>query len=233
MTPKETLYVAGPMRGIPFFNFPAFDEAEEHLLSLGYEVVSPAQLDREAGFDESTWPVDPDYDWKDLSKISGGFTLHETIQRDLDALKQCTGIYMLDGWENSTGAKAELHLAKWLGLDVLYQTEPRKVDGQTVVNEEGGKQSFILADFDCIPPECLRLLAQCLGFGKQKYGKDNWKKIAHTDNLSHAMNHINEWRRGDRTEPHLVNTMARVTFALWQAVDSGEQIDTYVHPDMT
>lgn len=103
---------------------------------------------------------------------------------------------------------------------------------RTVINERGGKQSFIAADFSCIPPECLKLLAECLGFGRRKYGKDNWKKIDHEDNLSHAMNHINEYRRGNRDEPHLVNAYARITFALWQAVESGDQPDEYIHPEM-
>jgi hypothetical protein len=105
-------------------------------------------------------------------------------------------------------------------------------EGQRITNESGASQSFIEADFSSIPPEVLRLLAQCLGFGARKYGKFNWKGIPIEDNLSHAMNHINEWNRGDRTEPHLVNAMARITFALYQAVASGEQPDRYIHPDM-
>ena len=101
----------------------------------------------------------------------------------------------------------------------------------TVVNEQGGRQSHLDARFDCIPPVVLRLLAQCLGFGARKYGKDNWKKIPQWDHLNHAINHINEWNRGNRDELHLVNAMARLTFALWQAVDSKDQPDTYLHPD--
>lgn len=104
--------------------------------------------------------------------------------------------------------------------------------GKTVVNAQGGKQSFIEADFDCIPPVVLRLLAQCLGFGKRKYGFENWKKIPIEDNLSHAMNHINEWRAGDRSEPHLVNAIARLSFALWHAVNNKQQPERYIHPDM-
>jgi hypothetical protein len=103
----------------------------------------------------------------------------------------------------------------------------------TVVNEQGGKQSHLDARFDYIPPVVLRLLAQCLGFGARKYGKDNWKNIPQWDHLNHAMNHINEWNRGNRDEPHLVNAMARLTFALWQAVDCKDQPDTYTHPDDT
>lgn len=103
-------------------------------------------------------------------------------------------------------------------------------DGEKVVNQSGGSQSFVSARFDCIPPVVLRLLAQCLGFGARRYGDENWKKIPMEDHLNHAMNHINEWRAGDRSEPHLVNAMARITFALWQAVDSGQQEGKYIHP---
>lgn len=115
--------------------------------------------------------------------------------------------------------------------DIFPRSEAKIKEGETVVNSKGGKQSHIEARFDCIPPECLRLLAQCLGYGKNRYGRDNWKNIDFEDNLCHAMNHLNEWRRGDRTEPHLVNAIARLNFALWQAVDSGEQPETYIHPD--
>jgi hypothetical protein len=99
------------------------------------------------------------------------------------------------------------------------------------MNENGALQSHIEADFSCIPPECLNLLAECLGRGARVYGKFNWKGISMEDNLSHAMNHINKFRMNDRSEPHLVNAMARITFALWLAVDSGQQPINYIHPD--
>lgn len=318
------IYIAGPMRGYEKFNFPAFDEAEKELTDYGWDVVSPAALDRKAGFDPNTID-DPNYDWRDLKRI--GFSLTDAVRRDAEALGTCQAIYMLDGWRDSKGAIAEKAIAEWLGLKVLYENEPDgelkkplvpfankfaykiqvlggdddrlyavcllariglatdgsrtlnklgietspgmsygqtlqeierayykriiaeltapslKVDpstvrtgipivGQTVTNEQGGKQSFIDARFDCIPPIVLRLLAQCLGFGARKYGKENWKKIPFEDNIAHALNHLNEWNVGDRSEPHLVNAMARISFALWQAVDSGQQPDTYIHPEM-
>jgi hypothetical protein len=222
------IYVAGPMRGIKYFNFPAFDAAKEHLERSGDwdKIISPADLDREVGFDETAFP--DDYDWIDLKKAD--FNLVDAIDRDVAALKVCSAIYMLDGWEKSKGAKAEKALAEWMGCKVLYQT-PLK-DGCTITNEQGGKQSFIAARFDCVPPVVLRLLAQCLGFGARKYGKENWKQIPMEDNLAHAMNHINEWNLGDRSEPHLVNAMARLSFATFQAVESGQQENVYIHPEM-
>jgi hypothetical protein len=104
-------------------------------------------------------------------------------------------------------------------------------DGETITNEHGGKHSFTLARFDLIPAKALRLLAQCLGFGSAKYGVDNWRFIPPEEHLGHAANHINEWRAGDRSEPHLPNAIARMFFALTQAIEAGDQAERYQHPD--
>lgn len=42
-------YIAGPMRGYDRFNFPAFDAAKDRLIEMGWDVVSPADLDRAVG----------------------------------------------------------------------------------------------------------------------------------------------------------------------------------------
>ena len=42
---KPTIYIAGPMRGIEDFNFPAFDRQEELLKKQGWVVINPAELD--------------------------------------------------------------------------------------------------------------------------------------------------------------------------------------------
>jgi hypothetical protein len=45
--------------------------------------------------------------------------------RDLTVIiDKCTHIYMLDGWQDSVGANAELACAKWCGCEVIYQTLP-------------------------------------------------------------------------------------------------------------
>jgi hypothetical protein len=150
--------------------------------------------------------------------------------------------YTNKGWlydiESLTFVKGKQTMRLWAVENSLTLASPSPHDpmhfpqkSTTVVNEQGGKQSHLDARFDCIPPVVLRLLAQCLGFGARKYGDENWINIPQRDNLNHAMNHINEWNRGNRDEPHLVNAMARLTFALWQAVDSKDQPDTYLHPD--
>ena len=39
------IYIAGPMRGYPEFNFPAFYAAEERLRARGHAVFNPARRD--------------------------------------------------------------------------------------------------------------------------------------------------------------------------------------------
>lgn len=102
---ERTFYLAGPMSGVQLFNFPMFDLVRDHLLALGYNVISPADLDREVGFDPETGVV---------SKVF----LEEAMKRDLDAIMKADAIVMLPGWERSTGAKAELALARWRHIDL-------------------------------------------------------------------------------------------------------------------
>lgn len=113
---KPRIYIAGPMRGIPYFNFPAFDKAKAEL-EADWDVLSPADLDRDVGFDPETLPADTD--WHDLDSLD--FCIDHAIDRDVEAIKKCSAIYMLEGWENSRGARAEKAIAEWKGLPVMYQ----------------------------------------------------------------------------------------------------------------
>ena len=121
MIKKQTIYVAGPMRGYEEFNYPAFYEAERILESIGWDVVNPAkmdaeELDKKEGVDLLTF--DPHKSVVDQE------TLRHLLSRDLEAVaKKCTAIYMLDGWEESRGALAEWQLARALGIKIYY--EPR------------------------------------------------------------------------------------------------------------
>jgi hypothetical protein len=105
------------MRGYLHFNYPAFEQAAKQLRAQGHKVISPAELDLASGF--SPYALDPNRDWSDLSDLD--FCLDDAIHRDVEALKRCKAIYMLRGWEKSTGAKAERQLAIWMGCEVLYE----------------------------------------------------------------------------------------------------------------
>ena len=107
-----SVYIAGPMKGIPLFNFPAFDRARDLINTWENSVaVSPADIDRAHGFDPASLP--DDYDWNLIPASAG--TREEIIKRDIGAVLAADEIYLLPNWENSAGAKAELHLARWAG----------------------------------------------------------------------------------------------------------------------
>lgn len=109
----QSIYIAGPMRGYPEFNFPAFYAAEDDLVLQGITVFNPARHDIEdlgMCVDGLTGDMSelPDFDLIDA--------LRWDVQRVLDA----DAIYMLQGWENSTGARAEHALAIAAGKEIIY-----------------------------------------------------------------------------------------------------------------
>lgn len=118
--PRKRIYIAGPMRGLPEFNFPAFYAAEEKLVALGWLPFNPGRADNEKfGVDVSAGNTMGD---EELAGKQYGFTIQDAMQRDTHYLtRKADAIYMLHGWENSTGARAEHALAVCLRLDIYYE----------------------------------------------------------------------------------------------------------------
>lgn len=110
------VYVAGKMRGVPEFGFPAFDAAAFRLRAAGHTVFSPAERDREHGFDPTGMTGD-----EDLAAL--GFNLREALAADTAWIcATADAIYMLEGWSGSSGARAEKALAEALGLTVMFSS---------------------------------------------------------------------------------------------------------------
>lgn len=108
MKPFNSCYVAGPMTGIYEFNFPMFDEVSEYLRKkLALKVISPAEIEREQGFDEKG---------KAGFEVCSDEQRHQFARNDIEALLKVDGVVLLPGWENSTGASNEAKIASWLGL---------------------------------------------------------------------------------------------------------------------
>lgn len=103
-------YLAGPMRGYPLSNFPAFFTAARALQARGLEIVSPAEKDIEAGFD-FTRPAD-----------GQNFDLHAAFVWDFRAVLDTRGIVLLPGWRESKGATAERLVAELCGKEVYLLT---------------------------------------------------------------------------------------------------------------
>ncbi|WP_353187447.1 DUF4406 domain-containing protein [Pseudomonas sp.] len=90
------LYLAGPMTGFEDFNFPALNKMAAELRAQGYVVENPAEHG-----------VVDDADWADY------------MAYDLTRLGLCGQVAVLPGWENSKGARLEVHIARELGMKVV------------------------------------------------------------------------------------------------------------------
>ena len=109
------IYLAGPMRGIPEFNFPAFMSAAATLRTEGHTVFNPAERDiQHHGVDISKGNT---AGCEKQAAKDHGFNLREALCDDLTFIcKEADAIALLPGWQNSKGANAERAVALALGL---------------------------------------------------------------------------------------------------------------------
>lgn len=98
---SKKVYLAGPMSGIPEFNFPAFYRAAYLLKQQGWVVFNPADKEGETLSEASKISGDPVQAQKD------GFNFRDVYLWDVTKVIESDAIYMLPGWENSPGARGE------------------------------------------------------------------------------------------------------------------------------
>lgn len=84
------------MSGLPDNNFVEFRKATVLLRGLGFEVVSPHEIQAE------------DDSWE-------GF-----LKEDIRQMLECDTVCKLDGWRNSGGASLELHIAHQLNFTITH-----------------------------------------------------------------------------------------------------------------
>lgn len=90
------IYISGPIEGQCNY-VERFAAAEELLREGGYDVVNPAE-------DAALKP-----------------NMNSYLDRSFDLLKDCEGIYMLEGWEDSTYCRTEFEFAKEHKLTICFQ----------------------------------------------------------------------------------------------------------------
>ena len=94
MNARPKVYIAGPMTGIPEFNFPAFHAAAKAWREVGWDAINPADA-----FDGDTTRQYRDY-----------------VAADMAVLRQCDAIALLPGWDgpNARGSVWEREIARSL-----------------------------------------------------------------------------------------------------------------------
>lgn len=95
------IYLAGPMRGLPNFNFPAFNTAAVKLRAAGHVVFNPAEHS------------DPER-FLEVDHIKDGFKKNCIFICD-----EAEAIALLPGWALSKGALAERGLGLAIGIQVF------------------------------------------------------------------------------------------------------------------
>jgi hypothetical protein len=103
----RTVYLSGKMTGLAESEYKEnFRKAEMFYRACGYEVINPCNLS------EVVLKRKPDATYEDF------------MAEDLRALRSCTHIALLEGWESSLGAKREKAEAERNELAIMYYRIP-------------------------------------------------------------------------------------------------------------
>lgn len=111
---KHTVYVSGPITH--HVGEDPFGPVAEKLQSLGYFVTNPKMIPKCA--DESCVKLPHEQEW------GWAHSWACCLKYDLVALlTTCDTILMLDGWQDSHGARLELTVASAMGFDVMFERD--------------------------------------------------------------------------------------------------------------
>lgn len=109
------LYLAGPMRGYPNFNFAAFEKAAAELRAAGHLVFSPHERDIQRHNGVNIGANNPTGSEAQAEK-EHGFSLQDALSDDTQfIIHEAQGIALLPGWSRSSGALAEKALSDAFG----------------------------------------------------------------------------------------------------------------------
>lgn len=217
---SKTIYIAGPMRGYKYYNFPAFDKWQEYFESQGYEVINPAELDRMHGFDPYCLPED--YDWNQIPDETG-FSFTECVKRDAEAVLESDVLFLLDGWEDSKGANAEKALAEWAGREIWYEDDFSACNGEVWYTEGDNELHEVdntesentkptnpkdeigtkKAKVSTVPAGVVMKIGLAMLEGAVKYGRHNYRAVGVRSSIYYdaCAGHLFDWWEGQDIDP--------------------------------
>ena len=117
------------MSGRPQFNYPLFDRVSEALRSIGYDIVSPAEMD------------DPEVRANAMANMTGAMaefnevsdeTWGDFLARDVKMIAdELDAIILLPEWETSKGARLEAFVSLMVG-NPMYTVDPATYNMRTI-----------------------------------------------------------------------------------------------------
>ena len=75
-------------------------------------------------------------------------------------------------------------------------------------------------EYRYISPAWLDAIAEGLTKGAVKHPGETWRQIQADEHLARALRHINLYRMGDRSEPHIINASMRIMMAFEMAAET-------------
>lgn len=221
MTTPKTIYLSGPMTGLPNHNFDTFFEVADRLQARGWKVINPA-----LNFGGRT----------DMDRA-------EYMRLDFAGITKADAIAMLPGWRHSRGATAEYLVAVECGLEVYdgqtlvimddpptpgvvllnngtqsdepVHTEPFEDSGEKEVFESGAVRDDASDKprMELISPFAEVRLGNHLRRGAEKYAPRNWEAgMPFNRCIASLKRHLAAYQLCDDSEDHLAAIMANSMF---------------------
>lgn len=94
---QKMIYIAGPMRGMPKWNYDEFNKYAKAFRDAGWAVINPVEIGNLFG--------SPQY-LEDNPQV-----LELVMNIELTCVEKCDAIFLLDFWETSKGARKEVQVA--------------------------------------------------------------------------------------------------------------------------
>jgi hypothetical protein len=104
---KRKIYIAGPMTGLPGYNYAKFNAWAEHFRLCGWDVANPAEIGAKFGT---------------ADEINADKRLLEAVMAaEIEELATCDAVFLLNGWQRSRGSRKELEAALSRDLEIILQ----------------------------------------------------------------------------------------------------------------
>lgn len=121
---QKEIYIAGPMSGHPNLNYAAFFAAEKKYRADGWKVWNPASKD-----EQGMIALMPGFaTGNDKEILAHGWDFREAYLWDIEKVIKSDAIYMLKGWQKSSGAIGEHATAvaikqRYPDYEIIYEDE--------------------------------------------------------------------------------------------------------------